>query len=140
MLKIINQTLTLTQNLKIQQGRNAGALADAGKSREEGQCADGVTYRLDHVVKTTITTILVTCVGCRIAIKTEMTYRIPDVGMKMETGTRKLEDPTTLPSTSDEHLQIKNQIGMKIATTITRAIPTHQSISQPTLRTTSTIA
>ena len=69
-----------------------------------------------------------------------MTYRIADVGMKMEIGTRKLEDPTTLPSTSDEHLQIKNQIGMKIVTTTTHVILNHQSISQPTRRITTSIA
>jgi len=46
--------------------------------------------------------------------------------MKMEIETRRPEDPTTLPSTSDDHLQIKNQIGTKIVTTITRAIPTQR--------------
>ena len=131
---------TLIRNRKIQRGQNVDALADAGKSREEGQCADGVIYRLDHVAKTTITTIPVTCVGCHIAIKTEMTCHTADAGMKMEIETRRPEDPTTLPSTSDDHLQIKNQIGTKIVTTITHAIPTHQSIFQPTRRTTFAIA
>ena len=60
-----------TQNRKIQQGRSAGALADAEETRKKNTVSDGAAYRLDHVAKTTITTILVTCVGCRIAIKTE---------------------------------------------------------------------
>ena len=115
---------TLIRNRKIQRGQNVAALADAERSREEGQCADGVIYHLDHVAKTTITTIPVICVGCHTVIKKEI-------------ETQKLEDLTTLPR---EHLQIKNQIGMKIVTTITRAILTHQSIFQPTRRTTSTIA
>ena len=129
----------MIRNRKIQRGRNADALADAEKSREEGQCADGVIYRLDHVAKTTITTILVTCVGCRIAIKMEKTHHLVDgfaIGLKKEIETQKLEDLTTLPRISDEHLQIKNQIGMKIVTTTIRAIPTRQSIFQSTRRTT----
>ena len=70
----------------------------------------------------------------------EKTYHLVDgfaIGLKKEIETQQLEDLTTLPR---EHLQIRNQIGMKIVTTTTRTIPTHQSISQPTRRTTFTIA
>ena len=66
-----------------------------------------------------------------------MTYRIPDVGMKMGIGTQTPEDPTTLPSTSDDHLQIKNPTTVMIVTAITRAISTHQSNFQTTRQTTS---
>ena len=61
--------------------------------------------------------------------KTGKTHRQEDgsdIGMEKKIVTQKLEDPTTLPQISHEHSQIKNQIGMKIVTTITRAIPTHQ--------------
>ena len=62
----------MIRNRKIQRDQNVDALADAERSREEGQCADGVIYHLDHVAKTTITTILVICVGCHIVIKEEI--------------------------------------------------------------------
>ena len=136
---------TLIRNRKIQRGQNVDALADAEKSREEGQCADGVIYRLDHVAKTNITTIPVICVGCHIAIKMEKTqmektYHLVDgfaIGLKKEIETQQLEDLTTLPR---EHLQIRNQIGMKIMTTTTHVILNHQSISQSTRRITTSIA
>ena len=63
-----------------------------------------------------------------------------DIGMEKKIVIQKLEDPTTLPSTSDEHLQIKNQIGTKIVTTTIHVILNHQSIFQPTRRTTISIA
>ena len=131
---------TLIRNRKIQRGQNVDALADAERSREEGQCADGVIYRLDHVAKTTITTIPVICVGYHIAIKMEKTHHLVDgfaIGLKKEIETQKLEDLTTLPR---EHLQIKNQIGTKIVTTTTHVILNHQSISQSTRRITTSIA
>ena len=95
---------------------------------------------MDHAVKTTITTILAICVGCRIAIKTEKTHHLVDgfaIGLKKEIETQKLEDLTTLPL---EHLETKDPMTDMIATATTRAILNHQSIFQPTRRTTISIA
>ena len=74
--------------------------------------------------------------------KTEKTHHQEDgSGSGMEKKvTQKLEDPTTLPQISHEHLHHKNPTTVIIVTAVTRGIPTHQSIYLPTRRITISIA
>ena len=75
--------------------------------------------------------------------KTGKTHRQEDgsdIGMEKKIVTQKLEDPTTLPQISHEHLHHKNPTTVMIVTAVTRDIPTHQSIYLPTRRITISIA
>ena len=75
--------------------------------------------------------------------KTEKTHRQEDgsgSGMEKKIVTQKLEDPTTLPQISHEHLHHKNPTTVIIVTAVTRDILTHQSIYLPTRRITFSIA
>ena len=69
--------------------------------------------------------------------KTGKTHRQEDgsdIGMEKKIVTQKLEDPTTLSQISHDPTTVMT------VTAVTRAIPTHQSISLPTRRITISIA